>query len=250
MGVWPELKMKYAENVGEGTKSFDYAFDFIMMPQASVDQGNIEKNLGQAWSKVRPILESSGYTLARRDGKDFVEDFPIGTPFIIEIMTCSTSGGNKSKRTAIPQAFEDAILNKPHNAPGINYRQIWARMVSQLVVKSEVALSWGGKAFWILQDNLLNYISQTTALNIHSFLSKHGSEVNMLAFSYGGQYQQLSGVIEITNGDLYAGPISSSKNSSGEQSFQDMIRAPVSPPLSRLLNLLIKRKPSNIIQVP
>jgi len=42
-------------------------------------------------------------------------------------------------------AFEDAVLGKPHQGPGINYRQVWARMVSQLVVKSEVGLAWGGK---------------------------------------------------------------------------------------------------------
>lgn len=249
LGVWPELKMKFTEKRNNETKSFDYTFDFILIPQDMVDQDQIENKLGQTWRKVRPILEASGFTLARRNGKDYVEDFPIGSPLIVEIMTCSTSGGNKNKRTTIPQAFEDAILDKPHNGPGINYRQIWARMVSQLVVKSEVALSWEGKAFWILQDNLLNYISKTTALNIHNFLSKHSSEVNMLCFSYGDQYQNPDGIIEINKGSLYSGPISPSNSSSGEQYFQDMIRTPVSPPISMLLNLVIKRKPSNQIIV-
>jgi hypothetical protein len=33
-------------------------------------------------------------------------------------------------------------------------------MVSQLVVKSEVALGWNGKAIWVVQDTLADYISK------------------------------------------------------------------------------------------
>ncbi|MGI9057395.1 MAG: hypothetical protein ACR2H5_02350, partial [Ktedonobacteraceae bacterium] len=49
---------------------------------------------------------------------------------IIEIMTSSTSGGNKDKGTTISGAFQDAILGRSHRGPDINYRQVWARMVS------------------------------------------------------------------------------------------------------------------------
>jgi hypothetical protein len=53
--------------------------------------------------------KGAGYALAKRGIQEYVEDFPKGPPTVVEIMTCSTSGGNKDKRTTIPMAFEDAI---------------------------------------------------------------------------------------------------------------------------------------------
>ena len=61
-------------------------------------------------------------------------------PVIVEVMTASTSGGNKRKRTDMQSAFCDAVLHvyglRPENgsAPGVNARQVWARMASQLIV--------------------------------------------------------------------------------------------------------------------
>ena len=149
------------------------------------DRKEIEVETGESWGEVRPVIEAAGYSLSQREGGDCVEDFPHGAPLLVEIMTCSTSGGNKDKRTTIPMAFEDAALGKSHDAPGINYRQVWARMVSQLVGKSEVAMAWGGNAFWILQYVLLDYISRSTSLDLHQFLTERASEVNILSFSYG-----------------------------------------------------------------
>ena len=141
VGVWSELRVAYRKD----RKSFQYTFDYVLMPLMSLDQHEIEGVTGKSWSQIRHAVESSGYSMTRRKGIDFVDDFPSGSPLIVEVMTSSTSGGNKTKRTTIPMAFEDAVLGKPHQGPGINYRQVWARMVSQLVVKSEVGLAWGGK---------------------------------------------------------------------------------------------------------
>jgi hypothetical protein len=147
-------------------------------------------------------------------------------------------------------AFEDAILGKSHQAPSINYRQVWARMVSQFIVKSEVGMAWGGKTFWVLQDTLADYISSTTALDFQKFLAEQTSEVNVLCFSYGDAYKNLAGIVEIGTGCLYAGLISPSSNKSKiPPSFQDMIRAPVCPPKSILIGLLAKRLPSNKMTV-
>ena len=79
------------------------------------------------------------------------------------------------------------MLGKEHKAPGINYRQVWARMVSQLIVKSEVGLHWGGKTIWLVQDVLVNYICSSTALDIKRFLAEHTGEVNMLSFRFGAE---------------------------------------------------------------
>jgi hypothetical protein len=251
LGVWPEVKLKYAKQVDGVEKTFDYTFDYIVMPIGRASQSEMEHATGKTWREIKPFFEKGGYTIAGRAGNYYVENGPVGTPKIIEIMTSSTSGGNKDKRTTIPMAFEDAILERDHNAPGINYRQVWARMVSQLIVKSEVAIAWGGKAIWIVQDVLVDYISASTALNVHRFLSEHTSEVNMLSFSYGDSYARRTGVIELTRAQLFAGPIASRpRGSQDTPSFQDMVRAPICPPLTSLVELLAKRKPVNQVVIP
>lgn len=176
-----------------GRRNFDYTFDYIFMP--------------------------------------LVEYKPAGAPVIVEVMTSSTSGGNKKIRSTIPQAFEDCILEKNHTAPGINYRQVWARMVSQLLVKSQVAMAWGGKAIWIIQDLLADYISSTTALDLENFLSDTTDEVNILAFSHGDTRK---------NFKLYSGTIRPATKIQ-RPCFQDIISASICPPRQVLISALIKK---------
>ena len=249
LGVWPEVKVKYSENVEGVAKTFDYTFDYIVMPIGRRSASEMETATGEPWHKLRRTVQSAGYSLARREGKDFIEDAPMGVPGIIEIMTSSTSGGNRERRTTIPLAFEDALLEGEHRAPGINYRQVWARMVSQLVPKSEAALAWGGKTLWIVQDHLVNYIRQTTRLDVHQFLSDHADEVNILSFSYGQDFGEQSGIIELGDEKLYAGPISQVEEGEETQGFQDIIRAPVSPSLQSLMRVLATRAPANQVVV-
>lgn len=258
LGVWQEVKLKYHEMVGAedvvggeraAFKSFDYTFDYIVAPLAPASQTEIEGITGIPWGRLRPKIEAAGYTLAKKGSQDFVEDFPKGPPTIVEIMTCSTSGGNKDKRTTIPMAFEDAILGKEHTAPGINYRQVWARMVSQLIVKSEVGIGWGGKTFWILQDALVRYISESTNLNIREFLAEKTSEVNMLCLSYGEGHRGKKGIMELKDGILFAGPISTHGGVRRAASFEDMIHTPLRPEYKRLAGLLLSSKMANRIVV-
>ena len=244
IGIWPELRITYREN----QKKFQYTFDYILMPVTSLNQYQIEHLTDNDWDTIRRSIESSGYSMARRNGVDYVDNFPEGSPTIVEVMTSSTSGGNKAKRTTIPMAFEDAILGKTHNGPRINYRQVWARMVSQLIVKSEVGILWGGKTIWILQDTLVDYISSSTALDVHQFLSQNSDEVNLLAFSYGENYKQSAGLLALKRGDLFADPISGSDAT--KPSFQDMLHTPVIPPKSILLQSLLNHAPVGLIIAP
>ncbi len=245
LGVWTEVKLKYEE----AGKSFDYTFDYIVAPIGSTPVKSMSLQLGQSVQAVAKSLAIAGYSLAVRDGEDFVEDFPIGPPSLVEIMTSSTSGGNKKKRTTIAMAFEDSMLEKSHEAPGINYRQVWARMVSQLIVKSEVALAWGGKTIWVVQDNLVDYICKSTALDVRKFLSEKSDEVNMLSFSYGDINGKKEGIIDLVNSALYAGPMTTGTRSN-KPSFQDMIRTPLTPSKDRLFSLLIRQRPKNIVFAP
>jgi len=247
LGIWSEVKMKYSAEVGETKVSLDYIFDYVLVALGSISQYVLEEQLRVPWTRLHKIFQSGGYTIAIRDGEYFVEDCSIGYPSVIEIMTSSTSGGNKKKRTNIPLAFEDAILGKLHSAPGINYRQVWARMASQLIAKSEIALAWGGKTIWVVQDVLVEYISKNTALNVYQFLNTETDEVNLLSFSYGDTYKSPKGVLDLSERELYSGPISSS--TADEPSFQDITRSAVCPPLSILIKLLAARSPMNQIIV-
>ena len=222
--------MNASETIEGERKKFDYTFDYILMPIGRASQTEAEKTTRETWPVLRRSLEGSGYTIARRNGKYFVEDFPIGPPSVVEIMTSSTSGGNKSKRSTISAAFEDAMLGREHKAPGINYRQVWARMVSQLIVKSEVGLHWGGKTIWLVQDLLVNYICASTALNIRAFLAEHTGEVNMLSLSFGDIADGQRGIIELGVSGMYAGPMTAGEDGAVTRpSFQDMVRAPLKP---------------------
>lgn len=249
LGVWSEVKIKFkyanqgdVEEEEETEQAFDYTFDYVIMPLGRVAQPLIERAMEQPWLRLRRSFESGGFSLAHRRGVDYIENYPIGPPLIVEIMTSSTSGGNRVKRTCIPMAFEDAILGRNHKSPGINYRQVWARMASQLIVKSQVAMAWGGKAVWVLQDVLVDYISSTTALDIHRFLAAQTSEVNILSLSYGDSYRQPAGIIELQEANLYSGPISRREAvDEAEPCFQDIIKVGVCPPRQALVNKLVER---------
>ena len=138
------------------------------------------------------------------------------------------------------------MLGKPHIAPGINYRQVWARMASQLIVKSQAAREWGGKTIWVLQDLLADYISSSTALDLRKFVSDHTSEVNILAFSYGENHCSPEGgkTVPLDRSTLYAGPI---RSHSGYETpcFQDIVLASVCPPRRVLLAALSKKPMAN-----
>ena len=103
---------------------------------------------------------------------DYVLQKQDAPPVIVEVMTASTSGGNKSKRTDMQSAFCNAVLHA-HGlvpelgaCPGVNTRQVWARMASQMIVKSEIANHWGGRAIWVVQDALMDYIGAQTGLRL------------------------------------------------------------------------------------
>lgn len=247
VGIWPEVKFKYNELVAGLLMTFDYTFDYVASPIARTSFGQASEQLGLSATLTRSTLQRAGYTIERAGGTDFVEEWPIGTPSVIEIMTSSTSGGNKAVRSTIPMAFEDAMLGRNGKAPGINYRQVWARMVSQLIVKSEIAIAWGGSAIWVVQDALVDYICASTALNLRQFLSKTPSEVNMLAFSYGDGHSRPRGIIPLKSPTLFAGPITTNVRTG--PSFEDMIHTPIKPGVQELYRRIAKRRPATTIHV-
>lgn len=185
---------------GDGKQKFNYAFDYI----------------------IRRL---------RADGT------PTGGPLVVEIMTCSTSGGSVAAGTDIKTAFCKAVMGEQHRAPGVNHRQVWARMASQLIVKSEAGLQWGGRTIWVIQDALADYIAESTGLRLAQMRCEQPGEVNLLAFRYNSDK---SGPRQLSEADLFAGPISS--NGNGKPCFLDIIRPPFVPDFGKLETALKKRE--------
>lgn len=254
IGIWSEVKVIYVgDNATEKNAFFDYTFDYVLCELGRVPLKSASLLTDIPESELKRKLTSAGHTLALIDGEVMVENFPVGSPYIVEVMTSSTSGGNKKIRSCIPQAFEDSVLNKRHIAPGINYRQVWARMASQMIVKSQAAIAWGGHTIWVLQDLLADYISSSTALDLKQFISEHLQEVNIVSFSYSQKYVSptKNETIELTDSTLYSGPIRpfNGKTTKVPPSFQDIVLASVCPPKSVLLAALCKKPIANIIRL-
>jgi hypothetical protein len=248
--AWSEVKIKMEvaneEYRDDGkTKAFDYMFDYVISATERKKIVDIALLLGLSPESVKKTAEKNGYTVAYRNAEYWIDDFPADPFVIIEVMTSSTSGGDKTKRTQIAMACEDAILNgMEHNAPGINYRQVWARMVSQLIVKSQVALAWNGRTIWLVQDVLADYISKSTALALPEYLSEKLNEVNILAVSYGDAIKdKTTDVIELKETQLFSGPISSSGAGEKTKGFIDIVKAGTVPPKTQMGKSLLHKKP-------
>lgn len=150
-------------------------------------------------------------------------------PVIVEVMTASIFGGNIRQGTDIKTAFCNAVLyahglrDEIGGAPGVNTRQVWARMASQLVVKSEIANAWGGCAIWIIQDALLDYIRTNTGLQVDALHSPtwRAGEVNVISAN-----------LNDPNGlNLFSGPI---RAAIGTLSWTELLSAPGIPSVTAL----------------
>lgn len=250
--AWSEVKMKIeTTNDDDEAKSFDYTFDYILAGSGRKRLSEVAKLIGKGERSALTIAQANGYTIAMRGGEQWIDNFPADPIIIIEIMTSSTSGGDKNRRTQIAMACEDAIIDPAsHNGPGINYRQVWARMVSQLIVKSQVGLAWNGKTFWLLQDVLAQYISSTTALNLSRYIAEHPNEVNILAFGYGDIDSKDAGPIaKLEDSSFYSGPIIENSGDSQTKGFVEIVKIGAPPEKDHLWRSLFKKAPCGAFHV-
>jgi len=89
------------------------------------------------------------------------------TPYVVEVMSCSTSGGGVSDDFA--SALGSVHVNADSRGPSLNKRQVLGRMMSQMIAKAEVVHEWGGRTVWIVQDVFWDYVNETTGFNMDEF---------------------------------------------------------------------------------
>ena len=183
--------------------------------------GFVSGDFVRVWSEV--ALSS------REEGLNYRLDYVLRCgqrpPVVVEIMTASTSGGNRNERTDIRNAFCDAVLfgvgqiPEQRQSPGVNVRQVWARMASQLVVKSQIVNHWGGRTIWVVQDALTDYIATNTGIRLNELKRPDWTldEVNVLAAS-------IENPGELT---LYAGPVFPTRN--GDACWAHLLDTPSFP---------------------
>lgn len=182
----------------------------------------------RVWSEVSLRAQGINYRL------DYVLRCGDRPPVIVEVMTASTSGGNRGRGTDIKSAFVRAVLYanglRPDlgDSPGVNARQVWARMMSQMIVKSEIANHWGGRTIWVVQDVLMDYIRSSTGLR--------AEELDATADWRVGEVNVVSANLDDPNDiRLYAGPIASRD---GSASWSELVRTPSLPDMQVLTDKL------------
>ncbi len=244
IGIWSEAKIRYIEKDGdEEAKSFDYTFDYVVASVAPKKLVSIADELGITQKKLQNSLEKKGHVLSLRDGEYYMEHYPVGKLNLIEVMTSSTSGGNKNKGTTIQQSFINAIKGENHESPGINYRQVWARMVSQLIVKSQIGAYWKSKTLWILQDSLVKYISRSTDLNLQKLISEVAKEINIVSLKYTDTPDE-NGCLKLGLDNLYAGEI---PKITDDTDFNKLLQASVIPSMDYVRNKIVLKMPKSIL---
>lgn len=193
--------------------------------------------------KIHSNLEQKKFIKLLKEKKliknNILENIPkVDSLRILEVMTASTSGSNTSKGTDIKSSFIKALNQEEYECPGINKRQVWGRMATQLFAKSALAESWGSKTYWIVQDELLKNICKTTKLELtHS--QDTSNTINFISMRYDeNQVLKLDTNISIPAGISY--------NSTGYGI--DILLPKKNPTKLNLLEALLRRAPSIIYE--
>ena len=197
----------------------------------------------KVWSEITVSFRDDTSYLRYR--LDYVLKSEGKPPAIVEVMTSSTSGGDKRVRTDIKSAFCDALLYAEGNqsergrSPAVNSRQVWARMASQMIVKSQVANRWGGCAIWVVQDAMMDYIRENTGIRLED-LGASDWEV--------GEVNVVSASIDDPNDiKLYTGPVVSDN---GEACWVEILNTPAYPDVDLLEAKLANKEPVVDIRAP
>ena len=247
IGIWSEVYLRYGDN--ETNSQVDYHFDFVAAPIIrNVDEIQFQElfDLTAVQLKETVAIARKSKICSGRIGQNLnlsiVPD--LFHPYIFEVMTASTSGSNTEKGTDIASAFANGILGQDAKSPGINKRQVWGRMATQLFSKSALAEFWGGKTFWIVQDQLLKNIEKTTMLSVKQIEPIETGNINFISMTYFDSEEQEPEIILENSYRNRAGI-----NFLGNNAAVDILLPKTFPDKTELLKAILRRKLSAVINL-
>ncbi len=248
MGLWSEVVLK--QHISDA--DINYHFDYIAAPliENTLEQVFIQLRLPpeQVAIELKSMIEvarkSGYYEKGVRNPANVPVLLPdITTPYILEIMTASTSGSDTENETDMRSAFRNAILHNTHTSPGINKRQVWGRMVTQLFAKTALAKQWNGHTVWIIQDELLRNIELTTRLRTGTITDNAQQNISLVVMHYevsaGDSKRKMSFKVNI-EGDAGI-------DFGGNNTFTDILLPKTAPPKIELLRAVLRRKLGAIV---
>ncbi len=246
LAVWPEVYLQYKD------VAIDYHFDFVVAEiRRNVSLKEIGGELGvrddAGLDELVTSARKGNYIKGRTKAADELEYLPdLNSPYILEVMTASTSGSNTAKGTNIASAFQDVILGLPHEGPGINKRQVWGRMATQLFAKTALAEKWGGKTIWVVQDQLLNNIERTTKMTLQSSQqAKFGEFINFAVMTYDNEIVGEGPKIKFDS----IRTTSSGLKGEGINAGVDILLPKILPEKAILLSCMLRREPIAFIKL-
>lgn len=249
LGFWPEVTLHQTLS----NAVINYHFDYVAAPLVRISLRDYLQQLGLSKTQVSQELNSL-VTVARKNGyfpkrKRDVADIPtlfpdISHPYILEVMTASTSGSDTERSTDMRNAFRRAILNNDHVSPGINKRQVWGRMVTQLFAKTALAREWEGRTIWIIQDELLRNIELTTRLRTSDMDDNLEQNISLVVMQYKVRDR---GRIKMSFKAAIDGD--AGVNFGGNDAFTDILLPKSTPHKVELLRAILRRKIGGILNL-
>ncbi|MEO3807887.1 hypothetical protein ABGB17_02670 [Sphaerisporangium sp. B11E5] len=200
--IWWEVKFTHKDANSPG--NFEYTFDFLLAP------------VEQTGAKIRFA----------------------GPPYAIEVMTSSTRGGGLTEHLwdvllGRPQRPLSGVVDSPYTP---NYRQVFGRMLSQFFVKCETLAAWGGRTVWLIQDELLSYIEESTDFERSRFRGSSGAGT-LVVYDMADE----SSHYELRYLETVQGPTRPQRNTMDVSYMTDMVGAGYIPPISALEEMLLIR---------
>lgn len=241
IGIYPEVYLKFTDDESDINYHFDYIIceiteDTVMLSDLwdlLLITDNKKKN------HYKNLLRKSGLIQDKATNESTIKFFPnLDKMAIVEVMTASTSGSNTSKGTDIKSSYIKALQCKPYECPGINKRQVWGRMATQLFAKSSLAENWNSKTYWVVQDELIKNICKTTKLNIKANANANNL-INFIELSYNGNNLIISRNFNIDSGIDFL----------GTNTGIDILLPKKSPSKLDLLECILKSQLSNVFKI-
>jgi hypothetical protein len=246
LGVWAEIYLRDSGADANDEFVLNYHFDYVICPIEPTSISHLSTKYEVNRLDVAVNAKKGNYVKGRFTENSIINYAPdLSEPVIIEVMTASTSGSDTEKGTNISSVYLNAINGISSSSPGINRRQVWGRMATQLYAKSCLSSNWGGQTLWVVQDALIEEISKATGLKINSLKSTpHNQKINFAVMKYANDHNDSRNIVFDTIHRWDAGV-----QPEGSSTMIDLLLPASYPNKGTLLLSMLRRGLSGIIEL-